>query len=178
MAAKAENLHLVFKTAFGVCAVLFSENPFRITSLLLPEKDHSALKAKAPSGRWGIPGKNAEVLSISGAVTEYFAGRCNRNLCPEWHRLETENLTPLETEVLRAAARIPYGRVRSYKEIAVQVNRPRAYRFIGSTMAKNPFPILIPCHRVVRSDLSVGNYGGGPEMKKKLIELEAENALK
>jgi len=63
--------------------------------------------------------------------------------------------------------------LRSYRDIAVAVGRPRAYRFVGTTLANNPFPILIPCHRVIRSDGSFGLFGGGSDMKRKLIELEA-----
>ena len=51
---------------------------------------------------------------------------------------------------------------------------PRAYRFVVTTLANNPFPILIPCHRVIRSDSSFGQFGGGTDLKRKMIELEAE----
>ncbi|UCD31652.1 MAG: methylated-DNA--[protein]-cysteine S-methyltransferase [Desulfobacterales bacterium] len=68
---------------------------------------------------------------------------------------------------------IPYGQLKSYKEIAAAIQRPRAYRFVGSTLAINPYPILIPCHRVIRSDSSFGRFGGGAELKRKLIEMEA-----
>jgi len=87
-------------------------------------------------------------------------------------------LTPLQQLVLRATTDIPYGSVRSYKQIAEAIHRPRAYRFVGSTLAKNPFPILIPCHRVIRSDSSLGQFGGGTDLKRELIDLEAQFCLK
>ncbi len=173
-----ESCHLVFETDFGVCSLLFRENPFAVTGFLLPDHNELALKAKAPPELWGTPGKSQEALRISEAMIDYFAGSFHCNLCPAWHLVDMGRLTTLEIEVLRAVAQIPYGQVRSYSEIAANVGHPLAYRFVGSTMAKNPFPVLIPCHRVIRNDMSVGNYGGGPEMKKKLIELEAGNALK
>jgi methylated-DNA-[protein]-cysteine S-methyltransferase len=61
----------------------------------------------------------------------------------------------------------------SYKTIAAAVDRPKAYRFVGTTLAINPFPILIPCHRVIRSDGAIGEYGGGSALKKWLIDLES-----
>ena len=87
-------------------------------------------------------------------------------------------LTLLQKLVLRATTDIPYGSVRSYKQIAEAIHRPRAYRFVGSTLAKNPFPILIQCHRVIRSDSSLGQFGGGTDLKRKLIEIERKFATK
>ncbi|MBW1836306.1 MAG: MGMT family protein [Deltaproteobacteria bacterium] len=83
-------------------------------------------------------------------------------------------LTNLQQSVLVATTKIPYGDLRSYQAIAVTIGRPRAYRSVGSALAKNPFPILIPCHRVIRSDNSIGQFGGGA-LKRKLIELEAKH---
>jgi len=97
-----------------------------------------------------------------------------------WHRgpfiysLDMSSFTPFETKVLVALATVPVGERVSYKELAVMSGHPRAYRAVGSTMARNPFPILLPCHRVVKSGGDVGSYGfGGPETKEKLLEWEA-----
>ncbi len=67
--------------------------------------------------------------------------------------------------------KIPKGEVRTYKEVAESLNS-KAWRAVGSAMARNPFPLIIPCHRVVKSNLTLGNYGGGVEMKKKLLKNE------
>ena len=72
-------------------------------------------------------------------------------------------------EVLRATARIPCGEVRTYGELAEVVGRPRAARAVGTAMARNPVPLLVPCHRVVPSSGGVGNYGFGSELKTKLL---------
>lgn len=87
-------------------------------------------------------------------------------------------LTPLQQLVLKATTDIPYASVRSYKQIAEAIHRPWAYRFVGSALAKNPFPILMPCQRVIRSDSSLGQFGGGTDLKRKLIDLEAQFATK
>ena len=72
-------------------------------------------------------------------------------------------------EVLRATARIPRGEVRTYGELAEIVGRPRAARAVGTAMARNPVPLLVPCHRVVPSSGGVGNYGFGSGLKAKLL---------
>jgi O-6-methylguanine DNA methyltransferase len=68
---------------------------------------------------------------------------------------------------------IPYGTLRSYKSIAEEIGAPRATRPVGQALAHNPLPIVIPCHRVVNSDGTLGGYsGGGPDMKRRLIAIE------
>jgi methylated-DNA-[protein]-cysteine S-methyltransferase len=67
---------------------------------------------------------------------------------------------------------IPYGATRSYKQVAEQVGNPRAVRAVGSACATNPLPIVVPCHRVLRSDGALGGYIGGPAVKSALLNLE------
>jgi len=67
---------------------------------------------------------------------------------------------------------IPYGEVKSYRWLAETVGHPGAYRAVGAANGANPLAIVVPCHRVVRSDGQIGNYGGGPEMKRFLLEFE------
>jgi O-6-methylguanine DNA methyltransferase len=81
--------------------------------------------------------------------------------------------TPFQEKVLRTTATIPRGEVRPYGWVAFEVNSPRAVRAVGSAVARNPIPLIIPCHRVVRSDGHIGNYSlGGPENKVDLLEHE------
>jgi methylated-DNA-[protein]-cysteine S-methyltransferase len=79
--------------------------------------------------------------------------------------------TPFEREVLIQTAKIPSGDVRTYKYIAEKLGS-RAYRAVGTALGKNPFPIVIPCHRVVKSNMKIGEYRGGSEMKKEILENE------
>nr|PZN73374.1 MAG: cysteine methyltransferase [Bacillota bacterium] len=82
-------------------------------------------------------------------------------------------LSPFEREVLAACRAIPRGQVRTYAQLAAAVGRPRAARAVGNALRRNPVPLLIPCHRVVRSDGTLGEYSmGGPEMKRRLLALE------
>ncbi len=76
-------------------------------------------------------------------------------------------------QVLRACAEIPPGEVRSYGELADAAGRPRAARAVGTAMATNPVPLVVPCHRVVRGDMRIGEYGaGGPVRKAAMLRAE------
>lgn len=75
-------------------------------------------------------------------------------------------------QVLEELQRIPYGETRSYRDIAVAVGNPKAVRAVGSACATNPVPFIVPCHRVLRSDGGIGNYLGGTESKRKILEVE------
>ena len=83
-------------------------------------------------------------------------------------------LTPFQKEVLLATASIPKGETRTYKQIAAAVHRPNAYRAVGSVMRINPLAPIIPCHRVVKSDGSLGNYSakGGTKTKERMLRKE------
>lgn len=88
-------------------------------------------------------------------------------------RFDLRGLTEFEQAVLKKALEIPPGEVRPYSWIAKEIGQPGAVRAAGSALAKNPIPLLIPCHRVVRSDGQIGNYGlGGSVAKRKLLEAE------
>jgi methylated-DNA-[protein]-cysteine S-methyltransferase len=83
---------------------------------------------------------------------------------------DLRRLTEFERAVLRKALEIPRGEFRTYGWIAREIGRPKAVRAVGSALARNPIPLFIPCHRVVRSDGTIGEYGmGGPEVKRRLL---------
>lgn len=80
--------------------------------------------------------------------------------------------TSFQKKVWKALEKIPYGETRSYEWVAKEVGKPRASRAVGNAVGANPFPIVIPCHRVIRKDGGLGGYGYGTAMKKKLLEIE------
>ena len=98
----------------------------------------------------------------------YFEGKLHRFDVPVDWRL-AHGFTD---KVLHAVARIPYGETRSYGEVAKQAGNARASRAAGTACGANPVPLIVPCHRVVQASGAPGNYGGGPEMKRALLELE------
>jgi methylated-DNA-[protein]-cysteine S-methyltransferase len=86
--------------------------------------------------------------------------------------LDFEGVSPFRRAVWEATRHILPGQTCSYGELAAQVGRPGAARAVGQAMARNPWPIIVPCHRVVASDGGLGGYGGGLDMKKRLLALE------
>jgi O-6-methylguanine DNA methyltransferase len=82
---------------------------------------------------------------------------------------DAHGFTGFETEIYRALAAVPYGETLSYRDLAVAAGRPHAWRAAGSAMALNPLPVILPCHRVVRSDGTLGEYGDDPTWKERLL---------
>lgn len=86
--------------------------------------------------------------------------------------VDLSGYTPFEVKVLQATRRIPYGKVRSYKEIAEEIGKPRAYRAVAYTLSKNRSCIVIPCHRVIASSGELGGFSAGMDWKVGLLRLE------
>ncbi len=80
-----------------------------------------------------------------------------------------------QTEVWKELMKIPYGEIRTYKDISTSIGRDKAYRAVGQACNKNPISIIIPCHRVIGSNGKLTGFGGGIELKKKLLEMEKRN---
>jgi len=87
--------------------------------------------------------------------------------------MKKKDLTDFEWQVLQACLKIPLGETRSYQWIAHKIGSPKAVRAVGQALRKNPYPLIIPCHRVVRSDGTLGGYAGKMDDKKaKLLAIE------
>ena len=86
--------------------------------------------------------------------------------------------TDFEISVLEETRKIPYGKIKTYSDIAKAIGKPKAARAVGNALGKNRTPILIPCHRVIKSDGSLGGFSMGLEWKKKLLEQERINPPK
>jgi methylated-DNA-[protein]-cysteine S-methyltransferase len=110
----------------------------------------------------------AQLDEVRRELEQYFdGGRRKFDLPLDW-RLSRG----FRAAVLRKLVRVPYGETATYAEMAIRAGRPRAYRAAGSACGSNPMPIVVPCHRVVPSGGGLGNYGGGVDVKKYLLELE------
>lgn len=101
-------------------------------------------------------------------LSNYFKGQ--RVDFPD--ELDISQATPFFRKVWEQTKLIPYGQTRSYGWLAERVGRPGAARAVGQAMARNPLPIIIPCHRVIASDGKLGGFGGGLEMKKQFLSME------
>ncbi len=111
-----------------------------------------------------------QISSYLTAVAEYLRGERTRLDLP----VDLRALTPFQRSVLLAARAVPRGQVATYAEIAQRVGKPRAFRAVGQALRHNPIPIVLPCHRVISSDGTLGGYGGalGSQRKIELLKLE------
>jgi methylated-DNA-[protein]-cysteine S-methyltransferase len=148
------------------------------------------LLAKTPRGlvRLGLPGEDADGLlaDLAGRISprvledparldeerreldDYFAGRRHAFELPIDWQLSSGFLLRAREGI----AAIPYGETRTYTDLARGAGNERAVRAAGSACSRNPIPLVVPCHRVLRSDGSLGGYAGGLEMKQRLLDLE------
>lgn len=158
-------------TPFGPVAVVWTSaggRP-RLTAVVLSQAGLSAEKRVSElfpdAGASACPAIDAVcsdiTASLNGRSVRFSLGLVQLDLCP-----------PFQQEVLRANCRIPRGSVSTYGLLATHLGRPGAARAVGNALAGNPFPIVIPCHRVIRSDRIPGGYGGGRWMKRTLLKGE------
>ena len=164
----------ILPTPFGEAAIIHRKNPFLTIRIVLPLTDRKNFAGLLDSKGWRKSDSHQKALIISESVIDYFIGK---PIQPPWEWMDLGGFTALQRSVFTAVADIPYGQLRSYKEIAKAIGRPRAYRFVGTTLANNRFPLLIPCHRVIKSDSSIGQFGGGIDLKRKLIDLESSFSI-
>jgi len=138
---------------------------------LHPVRGAVELELQAIAGRLGsMPehGESDAAAEAAGQLDEYFAGeRQEFDLPLDWRLVRGFTRAALE-----AVRSIPYGETAGYGEVAILAGSARAARAVGTACATTPFSIVVPVHRVVRSDGSLGEYGGHPEVKRFLIDLE------
>jgi len=128
-----------------------------VTAIYLPHQRHRASKGTPPRA----------VARAAAQLEEYFKGVRREFDVP----LAPVSATDFQRAVWSALAAIPFGEVRTYGDVALSVDRPRASRAVGNANHANPWPVVVPCHRVV-SSTGLGGYGGGDEVKRFLLDLE------
>jgi O-6-methylguanine DNA methyltransferase len=185
---------MIFKTDWGWVGVAATERGVR--ALVLPKPTRRAVehalhtvlngnsKLTHPSGApIALPnamghegegqggGRSHAALHLRAAraaISAYLEGRSRSFDLP----LDLDGQPRFRVKVWQVLQSIPYGRVRSYGWVARKVGKPRAARAIGSACGANPVPLLVPCHRVIAGDGSLGGFSGGLSSKKRLLKLE------
>jgi methylated-DNA-[protein]-cysteine S-methyltransferase len=169
---QAMTSYSIFETAAGFCAIAWSEKG--VVRFQLPLKSpHSAerlLKRRAPEATPGEP--TAEISEAIDAVKRYFAGEETDFLGV---RLDLGDKDPLIKQIYEAARRIRWGRTTTYGALAKDIGAgPEVARDVGTAMALNPIPLIIPCHRVLAAGGKVGGFSapGGAATKVRMLALE------
>jgi methylated-DNA-[protein]-cysteine S-methyltransferase len=140
----------------------------RLERIYLPGREKMAQKILRD-----FPAVGKRPRKISGGLDRLMLDLClGKERRVDLSLLNLSGLTEFSARVLKETYCIPRGKVCTYSGLAARAGFPRAARAVGSVMAKNPFPLAIPCHRVVRADGTPGRFGGGADMKKRLLGRE------
>ena len=166
-----------FNSSFGWVGVARSDQG--LTRVTFGAPTELAIKDRLRNGSHGKRGlypltRNSldpELLNAVELLTKFFNG-----VPVEFDlRLDLSTGTPFQRSVWKTALRIPYGTVQSYGWIAQEIDKPNAMRAVGGAMGANPLAVIVPCHRVVRSDGGLGGYAGGLDWKRKLLAMERKS---
>jgi len=174
----AHLLTKIFPTAWGYVGLAATEHG--LVRIALPRKSKKQVERGLRGVLRGWPNADVETPSVARVfeildeaerqVGDYLAGRRRTFDLP----LAVPKATDFMRSVWRACSEIPYGKTRSYQWIAKRIGRPKASRAVGAALGANPLPLAVPCHRVMRSDGSLGGFGGGLPLKQRLLALESQ----
>jgi methylated-DNA-[protein]-cysteine S-methyltransferase len=174
--------NIIFQSDWGWVGLVATERG--VAAVVLPMPTRRAVEralrpalngSSAPTHPSGAPSGRRNSQSASGhlklariAVLRYLQGKARSFNLP----LDLDGQPSFRVKVWKVLQGIPYGRVRSYGWVARKVGKPRAARAIGGACGANPVPLLVPCHRVIAGDGSLGGFSGGVGVKKRLLKLE------
>lgn len=168
----------IFKTVWGWMGIAASSNG--VKAIILPQPSRGAA-VDAMQQQLGplsnhllplaprlSPGPDKVLQEARAQVIEYLSGKRRELHIP----VDLSEGTPFQRRVWRVALRIPYGRVRSYQWVATKLGGKRYARAVGTALGANPVPLIVPCHRVLAHDGSLGGFSGGLHIKRQLLKLE------
>jgi methylated-DNA-[protein]-cysteine S-methyltransferase len=159
--------YIIFNTNMGWVGILGSDKGLLRTTL----PQHSAREARRLLGNrvnYAVRSHN-----LFAGLMERFRGYLSGDRITFPDELDLSGATPFQRKVWEKTRLIPYGETRSYAWVAEQANKPRAARAVGQALARNPLPIIIPCHRVITTNGKLGGFSSGVETKRRLLHLEA-----
>jgi len=161
--------YVTFDTEIGRFLVAGNDRGLRLVSFGKNLDVKRALSRETNGERIMAVEDRIRLRRVVDSIRSYLAGGRK----PLDHRVDLSGVTDFNGRVLELVRKIPYGVLRTYKWVAREIGAPKATRPVGQALSRNPLPIVIPCHRVVNSDGTLGGYsGGGPDMKRRLIEIE------
>ena len=160
-----------FNTRYSEISIVWlDEGSTSIVKRIFLSSPNTCSSALASAAFPGIPpGSSHHIKSLADDIKIMLAGGI-----PEFdfRILDFSVCSAFQRQILLEERKIPRGEVRSYGWLARSIGKPGAARAFGNALAANPFPLVIPCHRALRSDGSIGGFQGGPAMKRELLEME------
>jgi len=160
--------YTIVPTTFG--DVILAARSGRLVRLLLPAPPRHDPHTRAREALGRACYEPGLLPDLSERIVWYFQGRPTEFAVP----IDLSGLTDFQRAVLLACRRIGYGQTSTYGQLARAIGRPRAARAVGAALARNPIPLVVPCHRVLRSDGALGGFTAeqGIELKRKMLRLE------
>ena len=156
------------QTDLGWVGIAWSERG--LVALTLPEASEVDALGQLPAGSDSVPETvpGLDVAALAEKLRRYFEGQVVTFDEP----LDPTLGTKFQRRVWAITRGIPRGQTRTYGQVAREAGSPGAARAVGQSMARNPWPVIVPCHRVLGSDGSLTGFGGGVEMKRRMLEME------
>jgi len=162
---------MVFETYLGWMAVVGSS--FGLQRVILPHRSKSAILEQISRNSWSLDdNKYPELSGLAEDIKHYLEGE----EVVFHYRLDLMAATEFQKRVWCVVRKIPYSQTRSYLWVAKVLGLPGGAKAVGQALAKNPLPIVVPCHRVINSDGSLGGFSGGIELKRRLLQIEGLGA--
>jgi methylated-DNA-[protein]-cysteine S-methyltransferase len=162
--------YVIFETQAGWIGLLGSDLGLSRTTLPQKSRDLAALSLGQDPGQTNFsPLYFQELIKVFERYFQGFQVEFPANL-------DFSRAKAFERSVWETTRSIPYGTTRSYGWVARQINKPLAYRAVGAALGKNPWPIIVPCHRVLGSDGSLHGFGGGLGLKQYLLDMESKRS--
>jgi methylated-DNA-[protein]-cysteine S-methyltransferase len=154
-----------YPTDLGYVTITWVDEPvFKVTKIRLPQ----------PKISGSVSTRNERIMSLALHLGLAVKGI---PIAFDLELFEFKNFSTFQCKVLMAEYNIPTGKVSTYSRIAEHIGHPGASRAVGTTLARNPFPLVIPCHRAVKANGDLGKYQGGTEMKRILLKREGVKFL-
>jgi O-6-methylguanine DNA methyltransferase len=165
LAVEPADEYVRYESPIGLCFVAFNARGISAVFRAASDEEFDV----AFRARFGRPARPAAAMPLD---VRRFLAEWTQTKIPSSARFDLRGLSEFEQAVLRKALEIPPGEVRPYSWIAKEIGRPRAVRAVGSALGDNPIPLLIPCHRVIRRDGHLGEYGLGASAKRTSLVAE------
>jgi methylated-DNA-[protein]-cysteine S-methyltransferase len=161
--------YCLFDTAIGTCGVVWTAHGLR--RLQLPERDRAATEKRLSTRAGEVCKPPPEVDQLIANIQNYMRGRSTEFSAVT---VDFTGIDGFEQAVYAAARRIPWGATTSYGELAQHIGAPQAARAVGGALARNPVPIIVPCHRILAKGQRIGGFSapGGVFTKQQLLALE------